>query len=209
METLRPLPSFSPVGQAVENGPVTVLVNRTVPAEQEKAFCAALKELLREFDGFPGTSGSMVFRREAAGGVEFSILQQFAGKAEHAEWAGSPGFSRWRSEVAPPAPAPGHVQRYSGMEAFFVSAQAPEAPPRWKMAVLLMFAVYPLSLFLSIWGAPLLALLPVLAGTLLTSVFMVLLMTYVLVPLLTKIFQKWLQPDKRGPAASPENKLSS
>lgn len=193
MESFDPLPSLSTGGHAVESGSVTVLVNRTVPAAQENAFLGTLKELLRDFDRFPGTSGSMVFRRKVAGGVEFSVLQQFAGKAEHDAWAGSPGFSRWLTAMAPPQPTPGHVHRYSGMDAFFVSAQAPDAPPRWKMAVLLMLAVYPLSLALSIWGAPLLALLPVLVGTLLTSVFMVLLMTYVLVPILTKIFQGWLQ----------------
>jgi uncharacterized protein len=197
METLHPLSPISTSGNDAENRLVTVLINRTVPASEEKTFRSKLKDLLGEFDRFPGTSGSMVFRQEAAGGAEFSILQQFAGKAEHDAWVGSPGFSRWRSEVAPPKPTPGHVHRYSGMEAFFVSAQAPDAPPRWKMAVLLMIAVYPLSLVLSIWGAPALARLPVLAGTFLTSVLMVFLMTYVLVPILTKLFQCWLQPGKR------------
>jgi antibiotic biosynthesis monooxygenase (ABM) superfamily enzyme len=82
------------------------------------------------------------------------------------------------------------------MESFFVSAKAPDAPPRWKMAILLLLVVYPLSLALSMWGGPVLASLPVLVGTLLTSVFMVWLMTYVLVPILTTVFQSWLQPTK-------------
>jgi len=193
METLRPLHIG---GRDAKSNAVTVLINRTVPATQGNVFLGTLKDLLRDFDRFPGTSGSMVFRQEAAGSVEFSILQQFAGKAEHDAWVGSPGFSRWCREVAPPKPTPGHVHRYAGMEAFFVSAQAPDAPPRWKMAVLLMIAVYPPSLVLSIWGAPALARLPVLAGTFLTSVLMVFLMTYVLVPILTKLFQSWLQPGK-------------
>ncbi len=194
MEILRPLPIG---GDDTKGGALTVLINRTVPASEETAFASTLKKLLQDFDRFPGTSGCMVFRREAAEGVEFSILQQFAGQAEHEKWIGSPGFSLWRSAVAPSEPTPGHVHRYSGMEAFFVSAKAPDAPPRWKMAVLLMLAVYPLSLILSTWGAPALARLPVLAGTLFTSVLMVLLMTYLLVPVLTKMFRWWLDPGKR------------
>ena len=37
--------------------------------------------------------------------------------------------------------------------------------------------------------------LPLFAGAFTTSVLMVLAMTYVLVPLLTQLFQRWLQPE--------------
>ena len=192
MELLYPLPA--PGTDVETGGSVTVLVNRLVPQDGE-AFADTLKELLRDFDRFPGTAGSRLFRRQVGDGVEFSILQHFASQTDHDAWMASPEFARWRGEVTPPVPTPGHVHRYSGMESFFVSAKAPDAPPRWKMAVLLLLVVYPLSLTISTWGAPALASLPVLVGTLLTSVFMVWLMTYVLVPILTKVFQSWLQPE--------------
>jgi antibiotic biosynthesis monooxygenase (ABM) superfamily enzyme len=40
------------------------------------------------------------------------------------------------------------------MESFFVTARAPDAPPPWKMAVLLLLAVYPVSLGVATWLAP-------------------------------------------------------
>jgi antibiotic biosynthesis monooxygenase (ABM) superfamily enzyme len=55
-----------------------------------------------------------------------------------------------------------------------------------------MIAVYPCSLAISTWGAPALASFSVYLGTLLTSVAMVALMTYVFVPILTTFFQGWL-----------------
>ncbi len=192
MDLLYPLPA---PGTSVEDGgSLTVLVNRLVLPGEEQPFAATLRVLLQDFDRFPGTTGSKIFCRPVDDGVEFSILQQFASQAGHDAWLASPEFERWRSKVAPPVPGPDHVHRYAGMESFFVSAKAPDAPPRWKMAVLLLLVVYPLSLAISTWGAPALASLPVLIGTLLTSVFMVWLMTYVLVPVLTKVFQAWLQP---------------
>jgi len=194
MELLYPFPA--PGAAAETGGSITVLVNRFVPQDGENAFADTLGDLLRDFDRFPGTAGCRVFRRPLGNGVEFSILQHFASQTDHVAWLASPEFARWRGAVAPPVPTAGHVHRYSGMESFFVSAKAPDAPPRWKMAVLLLLIVYPLSLALSIWGAPVLASLPVLVGTLLTSVFMVWLMTYLLVPILTKVFQPWLQPTK-------------
>lgn len=194
MELLYPVRSTSPDGAVSGSGPVTVLVNRAIAAPGEKAFLASLIELLQEFDAFPGSSGSMVFRRETGDEVEFSILQRFATSAAHDAWLASPGFARWRSVVAPVTPTPGHVHRYSGMESFFVTAQAPDAPPRWKMVLLLLVAVYPVSLGVATWLAPALARVSLLAGTFLTSVLMVLTMTYVLVPILTKVFQGWLAP---------------
>lgn len=191
---IRSIPEAVSAGKSGEGDPVTVLVHRLVPLAEEKEFLTTLNRLLGDFNRFPGTAGSMVFRRPVGGDIELSIIQRFVGEAEHDAWLGSPQFERWRSKVAPTTPMHGHVRRYSGMESFFVSAQAPDAPPRWKMAVLLMIVVYPMSLALSTWGAPALARLPLFAGTFFTSVFMVLLMTYVLVPILTKLFQRWLQP---------------
>ncbi len=194
MELLHPVPA--PGTAAGAAGPITVLINRLVPQAGEEAFAEKLKALLRDFERFPGASGSRLFRRSVGGSVEFSILQHFASQSDHDAWLASPEFERWRCEVAPPVPTPDHVRRYSGMDAFFVSAKAPDAPPRWKMAVLLLVVVYPLSLAISTWGAPALSALPELVGSFLTSVFMVWLMTYVLVPMLTKVFQSWLQPGR-------------
>lgn len=195
MELLYPLRAPRCVGNASAGDSVTVLINRVLPSSAQDAFLATLTGLLDEFDRFPGTRGSMVFRRQVGADLEFSILQRFAAAADHDAWLASPGFTRWRAAVAPARPTPDHVHRYSGMEAFFVSAQAPEAPPRWKMALLLMIAVYPMSLAVAYWLAPALAALPLFAGAFTTSVLMVLAMTYVLVPLLTQLFQRWLQPE--------------
>jgi len=194
MDLLYPLRLLSPAGTPLESDSVTVLVNRVVPSVEEQLFQATLKELLEEFDRFPGTSGSMVFRQEVDGDVEFSILKRFAGETDHDAWMNSTGFARWRDAAAPATPTRDHVHRYSGMESFFVSAQAPDPPPRWKMALLLMIAVYPMSLTVSRWIAPALANVSLFAGAFITSVIMVISMTYVIVPLLTRLFQGWLEP---------------
>jgi antibiotic biosynthesis monooxygenase (ABM) superfamily enzyme len=193
MELIYPLRSHAPAGTASEGESVTVLVKRVVPSVEEQSFLDILQHLLEDFDRFPGTAGSMVFRREVDDDVEFSILQRFAAEVEHKTWLNSPEFVRWRATVAPATPQHDHVRRYSGMESLFVTAQAPDAPPRWKMTLLLMIAVYPMSLAVSYWLAPALANLSLFAGAFITSVIMVLSMTYLIVPLLTKLFQGWLE----------------
>jgi antibiotic biosynthesis monooxygenase (ABM) superfamily enzyme len=200
MDLLYPVSSTSHTDNSIGDGSVTVLVNRVVAVKLEAAFVITLTGLLEAFGRFPGTSGSVVFRRESGQEVEFSILKRFSSTAAHDAWLASPEFARWRAAVAPATPTPGHVRRYSGMDAFFVSAKAPDAPPRWKMAVVLFFAVLPMSLAMSRWVAPALAHLSLFTGSLITSVAMVLAMTYAVVPLLTRIFQPWLQA--KGPSST-------
>ncbi len=196
MEIFHPLANDANAGETADVEAMTILVHCVVPASGETAFLDLLRERLAEFDRFPGTEGHMIFKRAGEGNVEISILQRFSEKAAHDAWQASPEFARWRGAVAPDVPIPGHVRRYTGMESFFVSAQAPDAPPRWKMAVLLLGAVFPMSFAMSEWGAPALAHLPTLAGSFATSILMVWLMTYLLVPALTKLFHRWLTPDK-------------
>ena len=194
MELLYPVSSHPPRDKAPGGASVTALVNRRVSSDEEPAFRSTLEGLLEEFGRVPGASGCLVFRREAGEEVEFSILQRFATEKDHDAWLASAGFARWRAAMAPPTPTPDHVHRYSGMDAFFVDARAPDAPPRWKMAVVLLVAVYPMSLAVAHWLAPALARVSLFTGALITSVIMVVSMTWLVVPLLTKLFEPWLQP---------------
>ncbi len=171
-----------------------MLVHCSVGFSDEAAFLDELRGLLDRFNQFPGTRGAKVFRGKNEDSVEISVLQRFATKADHEAWLNSSEFMQWRTLVEPYAATTGHVRRYTGMESLFVSAAAPDAPPRWKMALLLLLAVYPLSILMSAWLAPILATVPILLGALLTSLVMVWLMTYVLVPALTRCFQQWLTP---------------
>ena len=204
MEMLLPFSWKPEANKSAGDKSVTVLVNRMIPRPDEERFTSTLKDLLLDFDRFPGTSGNMVFRREIGDNLEFSILQRFEKSADHEAWLKSTQFPTWVSEIAPAIPAPDHIHRYSGMESLFVTARAPDAPPRWKMAMILMIAVYPMSLVMSHWFAPMLSKLSLFSGSLLTSIFMVFTMTYVLVPILTRAFQGWLQPQARQGRSSDE-----
>jgi len=125
--------------------------------------------------------------------VEFSILQRFAGEEEHQAWRASPGFDCWLRDIVPQAPMPNHVRHYSGVEPLFVSDRNVSAPPLWKMTILLIIAAYPLTLASSYWLVPVLSGLPMLLSTLIMSLCIVSVMTYVIVPLLTRIFRGWLE----------------
>jgi len=66
-------------------------------------------------------------------------------------------------------------------------------PPRWKMAIITWIAVYPIITVLLLALGPILAGLPTPLTTLIVSVLLVTLMTFVLMPLLTRAFRPWLR----------------
>ena len=70
----------------------------------------------------------------------------------------------------------------------------PARPPRWKQAVITWLAVYPaLTLTLAVLN-PMMETWPLALRTLLVTVFLVPIVTYVLLPLLNRAFRGWLLP---------------
>lgn len=64
------------------------------------------------------------------------------------------------------------------------------------MAIVTWLAVFPLITVILVLFGPLLGLLPMLLRTLVLTAVMVSLMTYVIIPRLTRLFSFWLYPDR-------------
>ncbi|GAT33070.1 antibiotic biosynthesis monooxygenase (ABM) superfamily enzyme [Terrimicrobium sacchariphilum] len=193
METLIPIEIPGQQESPSPNAGVTALIRRQVESSESVAYLEALKLHAESFSRLHPRASMKVFRSTAASGqLEITIIQHFPTQTDHDEWVNSPEFQSWREEIAPPES--GSVTKYVGMQALFTNGS--DGPPRWKMAVLLIFAVYPMSLAISEWFAPALARIPTLLGTLITSVVIVWMMTYVITPLLTALFARWLNASK-------------
>lgn len=67
-------------------------------------------------------------------------------------------------------------------------------PPRWKMAVVTWIGVYPLITLLLVVLGPLILGLPIPVVTLILSVTLVSVLTFVVMPLLVRAFGPWLHP---------------
>lgn len=185
--------------------PVTVSITRHVQpdhVDQMIAWVRAGSALAERFPGFLGTG----WVRPSVDSDEWHMLYRFDSSASLATWEASEQRTWWLGS------AQGLVgesmrERRTGIEGWFDEPHEhdvqdlrplPTAPPRWKQAVMIWTAFFPLSLLAGLVlsrTAPGLAILP---RVLLTTVVMTPIMTYLVLPQLTRRLEWWLH-GRRAP----------
>ena len=119
---------------------------------------------------------------------EIGILRTFADEAERDAFYNSKLFRDWDEYASTLTEEPVYRQ-LNGLEAWF---RSPGAPPRWKMALATLCGVYPTSLFLAFFVAPLIKDFPLPLRTLIIAGSMVGILTWVVMPQVTKMLKGWL-----------------
>ncbi|MBU0604529.1 MAG: antibiotic biosynthesis monooxygenase [Gammaproteobacteria bacterium] len=177
---------------------VTRIARRHARAGHEAAYEALIREMFAALRTMPGFLGAEMLPPEAPGG-EYQIIVHFASEAELLAWDASPardGLHQRLREVAENEP---EYRCLSGLEAWFAPAVVPASthPPRARMALVTWLGIFPtVSLFLWL-VAPQLQSLPFLPRTALLTAMIVVTMTWVVMPRLTRWLRHWLTPPQR------------
>jgi hypothetical protein len=184
--------------QAAES--VTVVVTRRVRRGQENAYEDWLRRLLAEAALLPGYLGANI-QRPAPGATvpEYTSVFRFDSVAHLRAFEQSDLRQRYLQEVVDYVEADATWQRLTGLEFWFTpppGVVVPQ-PSRWRMALLLVVVVYGLVLSIGQVVAAVLGSAPAPVRLLVTIVLEVLLMTYVLMPRLTKALARWIYPAPR------------
>jgi antibiotic biosynthesis monooxygenase (ABM) superfamily enzyme len=180
--------------------PVTVSITRHVApdrVDQMVAWVRAGSSLAERFPGFLGTG----WVRPGAGSDEWHMLYRFDSDASLAAWEASDQRTWWLGS-AQGLVGESRRELRTGIEGWFDAPlqrdvedlrPAPAAPPRWKQAVMIWTAFFPLSLATGLLLSWLTPGLPILPRVLLTTLVMTPVMTYVVLPQLTRRLEWWLQ----------------
>ena len=177
---------------------VTVLVTRRVAPGAVAGFEAAMAGMIDAATHFHGHLGGQLVRPgEAGSGDEpllYHVVFAFDNDAHLAAWQDSPERARWLAQVAPHTVGAQEMRRVSGRDYWFAPAgsttKAP--PPRWKVAVVTWLGIVPTVLLQFLPVAPLLADWPLVPRTMVITVLVVVLMTWVVAPRLTRWLAGWL-----------------
>jgi uncharacterized protein len=177
--------------------PATSVITRVVKPGREKAFEEWLHGISQEAARFPGHLSATIFR-PPAGGRKYTIVLQFDRDEKLQNWLRSDRRREWIERVRALEEVPEHREEATGLEHWFTLPGKPEIPPppRHKMALLVALAAYPTVLALHVVLSPILSRVPYALGALIGTVCLVLVLTYLVMPNVTRAFHRWLYPEQ-------------
>jgi antibiotic biosynthesis monooxygenase (ABM) superfamily enzyme len=173
-----------------------VLYSRRVKPGREAAFKAWAHGVTAAARQFPGHLGASVL--DAPDSRDYHILFTFADRKSLRAWLDSDERRRWLARVGELLEADRGLQQLTGLETWFklpgsnVPTMTP--PPRWKMWLVSLVAVYPLVLAFQVLVVPRMARLPLPLRALVFPLVLLTLMTFVVMPMVTRALRRWLGP---------------
>jgi uncharacterized protein len=177
--------------------PVTTTVSRRVKPGHEPFYEQFLKGIIAAANRFPGHLGVEVFRPETASGGEYRIVYRFD-NAEHLRaWLDSDERAAWLERVEPHVIGPMRTQFVTGLETWFTLPGRPSTrpPPPYKMALVTWITIFPLITLVVVVLGPLLKGLALVPSLAVTTAVTVPIMTWLAMPVLTRLLRRWLYPD--------------
>lgn len=174
--------------------PVKIVIERRMRAGAESVFREWSQRFVEAAARAPGHEGSSVLA--VPNSRSQFILLRFASAADLERWQNSGEFSTLTHEADAFAPAGEYSETKTGMETWFTLPDRPapaSAPANWKMALVTWVALLPMVIGLAYVFAPFR--LPFLAEAALSTAIPVAVLTWVMMPRLTRLLYRWLYSD--------------
>jgi hypothetical protein len=178
--------------------PVTVDVVQQVTRGKEREFEALLEQIISTASTFEGYLGSSVFRPSHQDDHEYRIVFKFDRLENLKRWEHSSVRQRFLSQARNLTVDAGTVSIITGLETWFTLPAKPGMlpPPRYKMVLVSGIAIFGINQILTVLPLDWLAQLPSVLRLLILVFLTTTLMTYVVMPRLTKLLAWWLYPKR-------------
>lgn len=177
-------------------GPVTVVVRRRVKRARAKAYEAWLERLVAAASALPGYRGAEVQRPREDGPCVYTSVFRFESLETLDAFERSELRRRALAEATDLVEEDAVWSRLTGLELWFSppSGTVVPQPSRFRMALVMIVVVYALVLSLGQLVAKVMGGAPGPLRLLVTLVIEVFLMTYVVMPRLTRLLARWIYP---------------
>jgi antibiotic biosynthesis monooxygenase (ABM) superfamily enzyme len=172
--------------------PVTVVVRRLIKPGQEAEFENWLKVLSETAGESAGYLGMDVMRPQASAKPEYDLIFRFASQADFDRFDRSPERRELLRQLEPMLEADLGRRKLAGLDYWFEAQGESAGVPKYKMVLVTFVGAYPVALIINVVLRALFPHAPLpglLAGTLVITMT---LMTYVVMPWLTRVLGRWL-----------------
>jgi hypothetical protein len=180
-----------------QEGPVTVLILRTVRAGREAAFEGAVRGWIQTALTFPGYLGVHMLR-PPPGGHEYGAVVKFATRGAWIEFSACSAYRAFLTDIRDYLEEDARIETVTGLESWFTPAGFPVtlAPPPWKMALVTWFGVNLTAVVLTFVLSPLTADWPWVLAFVVFNAGVVAGLTWVVMPALSRLLRPWLTPSQ-------------
>lgn len=177
-------------------GSVTVIISHKIKREHETDFKVWLRGINQEASRYQGYMGVQVVEPHSQSDREYVIIVRFDSYENLKIWNESNIRKKYLEKLSELTEGESTWKYQSGLEYWFTLPKAPVTvpPKKHKMASMTWLAITPLIMFIPPGLEPSLTQLGLgyEANTLIICAIIVLLMTYVVMPFMTKLFKGWL-----------------
>ncbi len=181
------------VADLIDNsGPLTIVVTWLVRQGRESEFEAWRREISTAALRFPGHMGIDVILPGATQG-EYVVIFRFDTYQHLRAWQESDIRRELLKKAEPFRESEPSYRMESGLEYWFAPLGIPGSPPRWKMALVTVLGVWPVSLLVPWLLNPLIGKQPPALQALVIAVGIVIVLTWVVMPVLVRILRPWLK----------------
>jgi len=175
-----------------------ISITRTVKPGCEAGFERALHEFVQRSLNLPGQLGVHVMR-PAPGSTsrEYGIVRKFSNRAALTAFRTSPEYLEWNQLAIELTEGSGRVEELCGLESWFTFPGEPlQRLPKWKMAIATFLGVFPVATILNLTIGPAIRSLLFLVANAVFNACIVALLTWVVMPLMTRALHGWLHSRK-------------
>jgi uncharacterized protein len=177
--------------------PVTIINKRWPKPDRIDEFEAVTSGTTKDAMSFKGHLGANIIKPTKAGDC-YRIVFKFDSMRNYLAWESSPVRQKWLARYAEVTVGEQEHEILSGLETWFTlpGEEALVPPPKYKMMCIVWLSIFPLSVFLNYSLKPVIVDLHVIVQIAVISLTLVALMTYLVMPLMAKLFHFWLHCNK-------------
>lgn len=182
--------------------PTLLLASRRAKPGHEAEFEWLMAEFIAVAKAFPGCIGAQLVHPGGEEDVEdtlYHALMAFESSDRLDAWQASAERAMGLASIEPYIEGAAMVRGISGLAHWFQTEAGAKyrQPPRWKVAVVTWFGIFPTVYLLFLLLGDVLAPLPLLVRIFLLTLLVVAIMTWGVAPRLTQLLKPWLFPSAR------------
>jgi len=182
----------------LSEGPVTVIISRRVKPGRVQDFEEWTSEISKIVSTFEGYYGTNIISPSEPSNPEYVVIFRFNSYKNLKKWEDSPIRSEWIKRAGKFTEGGVDIRKFTGLEYWFRLPEKPltTPPPRYKMAVVTFIALFPTIVLVGLVLNPFLYDLPQLLRLAVALISTMILMTYWIMPLMTRLLAFWLFKDR-------------